>query len=53
MELMWEPRRDSVQVGGDRIGTPEVLSSGMLCSVVRERLRGSFLTTQGPGTESS
>lgn len=38
MELLWEPRRDSVQVGGDRIGTREVLSSGLLCSVVRDRL---------------
>ena len=37
MELMWEPRRDSVQLGGDRIGTPEVPSSGLLYSVVRDR----------------
>ena len=38
MELLWEPRRDSVQVGGDRIGIREVLSSELLCSVVGDRL---------------
>ena len=55
MELMWEPRRERVQVGGDRTRAPGFPRSGLPWDVVRvrDRLRGSFLTALGLGTESS